>query len=187
MKNSLVKEHIIQTASKLFYEKGYNLTGVNEIIKVAGIAKATLYSHFKSKEDLCIAFLKYKNTSFLEDIKAHTKMAKIGKVQILALFDFLKDFFNTNDFNGCWCINTVSEIPHNNINIKAEIKAQKLIFLKFIETLITDNTKGLDNSKIESLAKQIYVLYEGSVAESHLHNAIWPIEFAQKTCEKLLN
>ena len=35
------RHHIIETASELFYKKGYNSTGINEIIKESGIAKAT--------------------------------------------------------------------------------------------------------------------------------------------------
>ncbi len=186
MKASLVRQNIIDTASTLFYQKGYNLTGVNEIIRVAGIAKATLYNHFKSKEELCIAFLQYKNNDFLEDIKAYTRVKKRETLQILLLFDFLKEFFNTKNFNGCWCINTISEIPKDNVIIKSEIQKQKLIFLNFIEDLITYNTNDLNVSEVKALAKQVYVLYEGAVAESHLHNAIWPIESAQKLCSKLL-
>lgn len=51
------RDHIINTASELFYNQGYNLTGINEIIEKAEIAKATLYSHFKSKEELIQAYL----------------------------------------------------------------------------------------------------------------------------------
>ncbi|MEM6772989.1 MAG: helix-turn-helix domain-containing protein, partial [Bacteroidota bacterium] len=58
--------HIIKTASRLFYDKGYNLTGINEIIAEAGIAKATLYSHFKSKEDLCLAYLNYRDENLIK-------------------------------------------------------------------------------------------------------------------------
>ena len=55
MKHSEVKNRIIETASSLFYKNGYNATGINEIISETGIAKATLYNHFKSKEDICLA------------------------------------------------------------------------------------------------------------------------------------
>ena len=47
VKNSIVKNRIIETASSLFYKNGYNSTGINEIISESGIAKATLYNHFK--------------------------------------------------------------------------------------------------------------------------------------------
>ena len=81
MKHSEVKNRIIETASFLFYKNGYNLTGINEIISETGIAKATLYNHFKSKEDICLAYLQFKNTSFLKDIEAYTATKQKGKTK----------------------------------------------------------------------------------------------------------
>ena len=49
MKHAEVRNRIIETASDLFYRNGYNSTGINQIIAEAGIAKATLYNHFKSE------------------------------------------------------------------------------------------------------------------------------------------
>ena len=67
---SNTRAKIIETASELFYTKGYNLTGINEIIKESGIAKATLYSHFNSKEDLLVAYLEAKDAELLKNIKS---------------------------------------------------------------------------------------------------------------------
>jgi len=65
-----VKERILETASHLFYEKGYNLTGINEIIEKAGVAKASLYSHFRSKEDICLAYLIRMDGNLVKDLRA---------------------------------------------------------------------------------------------------------------------
>ncbi|MFK8007448.1 MAG: TetR/AcrR family transcriptional regulator [Saprospiraceae bacterium] len=186
MKHSLVRDTIVETASTLFYKKGYNLTGINEIIKEAGIAKATLYSHFKSKEDLCIAYLEFKNTTFLHEIKSFTSKAPKGKKQILALFEFLKSFFNDKDFNGCWCINTISEIPKDNEKIRKEIQKEKYQLITFIEELLTSNFPKLTKKKIPVLAKKIYLLYESAIAESHLHQDPWAIDSAKELCDLIL-
>lgn len=122
MKHSEIKSRIIETASFLFYKNGYNSTGINEIISEAGIAKAALYNHFKSKEDICLAYLKFKDTNFISDIDAFVSSRQVGKEQLLAMFDFLKLFFQNEDFNGCWCVKTVSEIPSNNVTIRNEIQ-----------------------------------------------------------------
>ena len=58
MKNQKpVKDRLLETASVLFYQNGYNNTGINEVIEKANVAKASLYSHFKSKDSICIAYL----------------------------------------------------------------------------------------------------------------------------------
>lgn len=175
-----MRQHIIQVASNLFYSKGYNLTGINEIISEAGIAKATLYSHFKSKEDICIAYLQYKNDTFTKEIKAFCNAKPKGMEQLTALFDFLDVFYNQAGFNGCWCIRTISEIPKDNIRVKKEIQDQKNYFLKLIEDLINQNTDKYTEKEIEHIAKKYYLLYESAVSESYLHQQKWPIAFAKE-------
>ncbi len=187
MKHSLIKEHIIKTASDLFYQKGYNLTGINEIIKEAGIAKATLYSHFASKEDICLAYLNYKNTTFKKEIKAFIKSTEAGKEQIYAFFYFLMKFFEQKDFNGCWCINTVAEIPVENKRIRNEIQKQKEESIAYIQEIIEKNYNQNSTKENNSLAKKIYLLYESSIAESKLHQNVWPIESGLSLCKNIIN
>ncbi|WP_298904101.1 TetR/AcrR family transcriptional regulator [uncultured Psychroserpens sp.] len=186
MKHALVKDHIIQTASHLFYQNGYNLTGINEIIKEAGIAKATLYNHFKSKEAICVAYLQHKNSLFIEEIKVFVDARPSGKNRILALFDYLEAFFNSKEFNGCWCINTISEIPKENVHIRDEILKQKQVLMRYISELINNNLDTSSEEQSNGMAKQVYLLYEGAVSESYLQNNIWPIESAKTICNQLL-
>ncbi|MEN0003406.1 MAG: TetR/AcrR family transcriptional regulator [Bacteroidota bacterium] len=181
-----IKQHITETASLLFYKNGYNSTGINEIIASAGIAKATLYNHFKSKEDICIAYLQFKNTTFLEDIASFCEAKPKGISQLIGLFDFLQAFFQDRDFNGCWCIKTVAEIPKDNERIRNEIQMQKNAFLRIIERLVHTNISGFSKEKVSSISRQIYLLYEGAVAESHLHQSDWPIKEAKQICHLIL-
>lgn len=187
MKHSEIKDHIIKTASDLFYNKGYNLTGINEIISEAGIAKATLYNHFKSKEDICLAYLQYKNHSFLIKIKEVCSSKKESVDQVLAVFDFLEVFFKDKDFNGCWCINTISELPKENQRIRSEIQQQKNGLIDFLTELVGQNLPDRNTQEQQKLAKQIYLLYEGAVAESHLHQNDWPIASARELCNAIIN
>ncbi|MFK7808998.1 MAG: TetR/AcrR family transcriptional regulator [Saprospiraceae bacterium] len=186
MKHSAVKQNIIETASSLFYKKGYNLTGINEIIAEAGIAKATLYNHFKSKEDICIAYLHYMNSTFLKDINQFCKSKKKGKNQLLAVFDFLMQFFKNKDFNGCWCIKTVSELPKENETVKSVIRTQKNALIDFIRDLIEENNIRDTKKEADTLSKQIYLLYESAVSESHLHQDEWPIKSAKILAKQIV-
>ncbi len=186
MKVSATKQNIIETAASLFYSNGYNLTGINEIIAEAGIAKATLYNHFKSKEDICIAFLQYKNEIFIQEIESFCKSKKRGKGQVLAVFDFLSSFFQEDDFNGCWCLRTVSEIPKDNKRIRSEIQKQKGDLLELINRLIGDNLSEMSDKQSLLLSKQIYLLYESAIAESYLHQEKWPIETAKLLAQKII-
>ena len=183
---SATRDKIIETAAELFYQQGYNLTGINEIIAEANIAKATLYSHFKSKEDICIAYLTHKNDTFMAELEQFCSTKKEGKSQLMAIFDFLLLFFEGKDFNGCWCLRTVAEIPRENERIRVEIQKQKKGLLNFIAELIKKNKILTSTKQVETLTQQIYLLYEGAVAESHLHQDNWPIVAAKKMARTLI-
>lgn len=186
MKHAEVKNRITETASFLFYKNGYNSTGINQIIAEAGIAKATLYNHFKSKEEICLAYLQFKNINFLKNFETFTSSKSKGEEQVLAIFDFLKLFYQDNDFNGCWCIKTVSEIPKENKVIRHEIQSQKNSFIALITKIITNNLDHIKEAQVSTLARQIYLLYESAVGESHLHQQDWPIIEAKNLCKKII-
>ncbi len=186
MKRSLIRQHIIETASELFYTNGYNLTGINEIIKEAGIAKATLYNHFESKEDICLAYLQYKNQTFIQKITDFINTTEKGKSQLYALFEFLNDFFDQKDFNGCWCLNTIAELPQDNERIRSEIQGQKEKFILFIEELIQKNYNQNSDDQNKALARKLYLLYESAIAESKLHQSKWPIDTGLSLCKSLV-
>ncbi len=181
------KDLIVQTASDLFYKNGYNLTGINEIIATAGIAKATLYSHFKSKEDLCVAYLHSKDEALLEAIREFCSNKSAGDTRLIAVLEFLVQFFKSGDFNGCWCIRTFSEIPRDNKIIKAQIKKGKTKLLNYIKLLVKENKPKLTKKQQIQLANRIYLLYEGAVSESHLQNESWPIQENIEILKELLD
>ena len=104
----------------------------------------------------------------------------------MALFDFLDTFFNTKEFNGCWCINTISEIPKENTTIRTEILKQKQTLIDYITELIKDNLEDIPEEKSKAIAKQVYLLYESAISESYLQNDIWPIHSAKTICQQLI-
>lgn len=183
MKQSKARQRIVETASALFYANGYNLTGINEIIKEAGVAKATLYAHFSSKEEICIAYLHHKDDVFQTKLLAFLDEYSNAKEKILGLFDFLDNFFSDGDFNGCWCINTVSELPKENEKVRTVIQGQKKGLIRLIAGLVEELPS---ETKREGLAGKIYLLYEGAIAESHLHRDSWPIGSARDICSELI-
>jgi len=185
-KSTEVRRRIIDTASDLFYRKGYNSTGINEVIREAGVAKATLYAHFRSKDALCLAYLQQRHAAFIEGIEARCKAAPAGKEQLLALFDFLADFFNTKDFCGCWAQRTIAELPVEEGILREEILAEKSHLIRLIHQLLQDNFSGLDTERQTVLARKLYLLYEGAVGESYLQNDSWPITDARELATLLL-
>lgn len=178
MKNSIARQNIIETASELFYNNGYNLTGINEIIKKSGVAKATLYSHFSSKEDLLITYLLEKDKELLKNISAYCNRQPKGNKRLIAVLEFLIPFFKQENFNGCWCVRSIAEVPRENKRVRSVIKRNKENFRLFLVQLVKENKSLISIEKQKEIANQLYLLYESAVTESHIHDTEWPIESA---------
>ena len=179
MKTSPVRNQIVETASRLFYTQGYNSTGVNQIIKEAEVAKASLYQHFPSKEDLLIEYLNIKATNTNKILQSVLDKYKTPKEKVLSLFDFLLKYSKQTEFRGCSFLNIASEIPKENDKVKALIKKQK----NHIRNLFAQALKPLGKEK---MADEMYVLFDGALISSKVYGDVWPIKTTKKIVEKLI-
>lgn len=185
MKRTNTKQLIVNVASKLFYVNGYNATGINEIIAKAEIAKATLYHHFKSKEDICIAYLEHQHMQFIEEFKEFVAKQNSSKQKLLSIFDFLRDFYRKRDFYGCWGIKALGELPPTNTKILSVIQKQKKELLLFLGEIVGDTIPNVSIAETEKISGGIYLLYESAITESHLHKNDWPIHLAKTIAPSL--
>ncbi|MEZ4809717.1 MAG: TetR/AcrR family transcriptional regulator [Allomuricauda sp.] len=185
MQHPKLHQHIITTAGNLFYTQGYNSTGINEIIAKCGIAKATLYSHFKSKEDICIAYLTLRHDSFLEDFKGYVARRKKGSNQLLAIFDFLRDTYRTDDFHGCWALKMLGELSPKQKRILEVIQKQKKDLLLFLGEVVTENIVNISRAETEKISGGLYLLYESAIMEAHLFKNDWPIYLSRSIAPSL--
>ena len=95
--NSSPRDRILKTANKLFYTQGYNVTGINQILLEADAAKASLYQHFGSKEDLGIEYIKKIREDWLNSFEMHLRKKEDPKQKILSAFDFLEINMKLNE------------------------------------------------------------------------------------------
>jgi AcrR family transcriptional regulator len=103
---------ILETAYELFSRNGVRAVGIDRIIAEAKIAKATLYRHFASKEDLVLAFLDLREQRWTREwLEAETeRLARTPQERVLTVFDALDEWFHRADFEGCPFIKTLLEI-----------------------------------------------------------------------------
>ncbi len=110
------RERILEAAYDLFAHQGTRSVGVDAIIERSGVAKMTLYRHFKSKQDLVLAFLDRRETLWTEDwlIREVSVRATDPKERLLAIFDAYHDWFQIEDFEGCTFVNVLLEYQADN-------------------------------------------------------------------------
>lgn len=181
------RKKILDTATRLFYQQGYNATGINQIIDEADVSKAGLYQHFRSKEDLLVAYLE----SMFEQTMSRFRQAASTKVEvkekISAIFDFLYQNTNSKHFRGCQFLNIAGEIPVENLRVYDIIRQQKDgIRALFAEILKSDPMRNNEVQRTERLADSIYLLFDGAVMSCKVFGNSWPVMAAHESALKLL-
>lgn len=173
------RSRIVATASRLFYTQGYNSTGINQVIKEAEVAKASLYQYFPSKEDLLAEYLKLAAVTTNEMLEAAAAKHKNPKDKVLAIFDAVQQSTRQTGFNGCHFLNVAAEIPMGNSLVKGIVKKQK----NYIRNLFTGILKPIGK---EGLADELYLLFDAALVSGKVFGDPWPAKAARKIAEKLL-
>ncbi|GAA4238119.1 TetR/AcrR family transcriptional regulator [Postechiella marina] len=185
MKKLSVKERIIETASQLFYFQGFNQTGINQIIAEAGVAKASMYQHFRSKEDIAVTYLKKRHITWTNKLEDFVSQEKLPQEKIFKTFDFLIDWLSSVDFRGCGWQNIVTDLPNDHDKIRQQAVLHKNELRAWLNTNI--NQIGNYTSKeAKTLADEVLILIEGAIIQSQIQKDIWPINSAKNICKKIL-
>jgi AcrR family transcriptional regulator len=128
--NSAARLKILETASELFYQKGIQHVGINEVIAESGVAKRTLYRWFPSKDKLIESVMEHRALSWIEWFEnAVTERGNTPRARLLATFDVLREWYASPGFRGCPFINAVLEIAdashkahHVSVNLRESIR-----------------------------------------------------------------
>ena len=185
MKRQNVKERIIEAASHLFYFEGYNQTGINKILKEANVSKDSMYRHFRSKEDLAVAYLKGLYATWMEDLIVYVESKKTGEEKVIASFDYLNTWLNEVEYRGCGWQNIYTDLPEDQNKIKDQVLLHKTLLREWVQNLLIEDKKRSAKESKE-LGDEIIVLLEGALITTQIQNDLWPIETAKRACIKLL-
>jgi AcrR family transcriptional regulator len=103
---------VLETAYELFSRRGIRGVGVDEVIARAGVAKATLYRHFPSKDELVLAFLERREQRWTRGWveQEAQRRGSDPEQQLLAIFDLFDEWFHRDDFEACSFINVLLEL-----------------------------------------------------------------------------
>ncbi len=165
MKRAEKREHLIEVATELFNRLGYHAAGVDQVIAEAGVAKTTLYRHFKSKEELIVAVLKRVDARFRESMRESVdKPRRSPEQMLLATFDFLEDWFKDKSFYGCPFISAAGEYGDRHSPVFHEAALHKRLLVAYFEEL----ARAARLKTPQQLAEEINLLHEGAVAVAHM-------------------
>jgi AcrR family transcriptional regulator len=156
-----VREQILRTAYALYWRHGINAVGVDRIVADAGVAKTSLYRHFRSKEGLIIAVIE-RHTEVWTRGWLQPEIERRGETpaeQLLAIFDAFGDWFRQQPFEGCFFTNILVD-AHSQ---PAPIRTAAVGALAEVRALVTDRAAAAGARDPIDFASRFQLLMWGSI------------------------
>lgn len=181
-KDSKARDRILQKAEELFYTQGYQATGINQIIEEAGVAKATFYANFPSKDDLCVAYLQTMGRKEEQTFAEALAQQKTPLGRFMCTAELLIPWLEESEYRGCAFLNTIPEVPNFRDPIRKEAEQfyrnYESLMIQLSAELIESDRKRYGHLNAEALARSFIVLVAGGVALSALHHSLEPMKNA---------
>ncbi len=154
------RERILDASYELFSRRGIRAVGVNEVLERAGVATATLYRHFPSKDELVLAFLQLREQRWTKDFIEAGAISRGSdpEQRLLAIFDIFDEWFHRDDFEACSFINVMLEMGPLHSAGRASVR-----HLEQIRSIVRRLAEEAGLRDTESLARSFHILMKGSI------------------------
>jgi AcrR family transcriptional regulator len=157
------RERLLASADELFYEHGINRVGIDRIIEHAGVAKASLYDCFGSKEELIRAYLKRRGEKRQALLSERIAGQKTPRDKILSMFDALAQIVSQPNYRGCVFQRTSAEAVDG-----SAIRGTCDELRGWMRSQFTELAREAKAPDPEQLAQQLVLLYDGATATAYL-------------------
>ena len=151
------RDRLLDAANELFYDEGTQTVGIDRIIEHAGVAKASLYNTFGSKEELVRAYLESRHARTTERLNAAVEEHTDPVQRLLAVFDAQGRMFAQPDFRGCAFISASAEAPPGGLVEQAADDYRSDIRELFIR--LAREAGAADPA---TLGHQLHLIYDGA-------------------------
>ena len=183
------KEKILEVATDLFYRQGYNATGIQQIIDEAGVSKGSFYTHYKTKDDLGVAYLRKRHTDEITQLKEGLAEIQDPYTRYMQFNEIMKEWMKSTDYRGCAFSNMTAEIPDVNNPIRKEAKYHYEGFRAVIRDMVEDlfkSDKKYKDLDAQYVADSYMIITIGALTNSEIYQNTWPYDHAAISIRKLL-
>lgn len=151
-----MRDRIVDAADDLYYARGITAVGMDEIRDTAGVSLRKLYLEFPSKDDLVLAVLDRRHRMWTDGVAARVATVDDPEEKLLAIYDYLADWFADDSFRGCGFINAFGELGGGHPDVVAVARTHKQSFQEYVARLVAEAGAS------PSLAPQLAILAEGA-------------------------
>ncbi|OPA88391.1 TetR family transcriptional regulator [Pseudomonas fluorescens] len=137
MPSNETRDIILDVTEKLIYRHGIAATGMDLLVKTAGVSRKSIYRYFANKDELVIAALQRRDERWMHWLRGEVEQVDSSGARLLAVFAALKTWFGSADFRGCAFINTSGETGNPNDPVRLLAKAHKQKLFEYLLELCT--------------------------------------------------
>ena len=177
------RERLLAAADELFYAEGVHTVGIDRIIEHAGVAKASLYSSFGSKDKLVRAYLQGRHEARRVRLLGRLEQFDNPRDKLLGVFDYLGELAESSNFRGCAFYNASAEGP-NGAGSGAEVCEINRAWTRELFTTLAASAGAREPA---TLAAQLVLLYDGSTVGARMDRSAAPTATAKVVAAVLLD
>jgi AcrR family transcriptional regulator len=178
-RESPARRRVLEAALALFYAEGIHTVGIDRVIAEAGVAKATFYHHFPSKEDLVCAYLAEQDSRIRQ---ASLPRDVAPEAQIMTLFEVLGEISCGPGFRGCAFINAAAEYPDPAHPVRRVIAAHRRWFRGLLHELLV----AAGHPDAERTSAMLVLLRDGLVIGGDLDDLADPRPLLREAVARIL-
>jgi AcrR family transcriptional regulator len=175
------RERLLAAASELFYDEGVHVVGIDRVIERAGVAKASLYSVFGSKDGLILAYLAERHARITELMTERLAAYETPRERLLGVFDLQAETIAEPGFHGCAFVNASAEARRG-----SPIEGAAREYREWLQALFVELVAATDASAPETLARQLLLVYDGAGLAARMDQDTHAASRARAVAEQLL-
>ena len=151
------RERLLTAATELFYAEGVHTVGIDRVIERAGVAKASLYSTFGSKDELIRAYLQDRHSYTRQRMDEGLLRYETPREKLLGVFDIQAEPFDRPGYRGCAFVAANGEADPGSCipQVTADYRG-------WVRGLFTDLAEAAGFADPAALAGQLHLVYEGA-------------------------
>ena len=156
---SPARRRLLDTATRLFYAEGIRAVGIDRIIAEAGVAKATFYKHFPSKDELVVAYIEEQDRLGRAAVAALPKQPP--REMIAAIMGRISEAVVAGGWRGCPFLNAAAEYPDPTSPVRQAIDARRSWYHDSLRNLL-----AADGDPAPSVTASLLVAVSDGLLES---------------------
>ncbi|WP_306208410.1 TetR/AcrR family transcriptional regulator [Actinoplanes sp. RD1] len=175
------RERALDAAEQLVYARGVHAVGMDDVRELSGVSLKRLYALFPGKDALVEAVLERRDRRWRQRLADFVERSGDRDERLLAVFDWLAEWFTEPGFRGCAWINVFGELGSTSPAVLAQVRGHKRRFAEQLAGWVADADRPAE------LAAQLLLLAEGAMVTAGIHGGPGPAHEARRAAAALLS